>query len=761
MAKSLISNIRALIDAKRFLEVVKELEPFVEEHPDDAECHTYLGIAQDGAGFSNEAIYAFKRAYHLDPNFRNLENLVQLLMRHGHDGDALDTFRDAPQTVRKHENFGLFYMICTERLGALKDAIAYGLSAIDQYPTNVEMQIELARLLMAGRDYHAAAVLLEKLTAQKDASAALFINLGIVLSRLDRDDEATAVFAKAIDREPKNPDFLNALAKHHRKLGHYERAEATFVRALALDASSALIYSDLGSFYLSRGRFLEAADCFREMTRLAPDQAKAHQQLGQALHRLKRYESALSTFETALRCDPKHAPSYNSMGVMLKKIGRVEESVQSYRSAIKVDPEMKEAHNNLANALRDNNLTAEAEKTVEQALLLWPDYGDLYNTRGIMEQQSGKKDQAVTSYRRAIELSPTLSKAFHNLTSIKKTAADDPIVPLIAARAVDLSLSEHDRINYNFALGKAMADLKCYPESYEAIERGNRMRKTELGYDIGRDQGLFEKIKTAFSKSGLAAKMAHPVEGGKSPIFILGMPRSGTSLTEQIVSAHPDVYGCGELEVLHQSLKKMSWLDQSVDSFDYEGLRNHYFDAIERIGFKEAVLTDKMPLNFRWIGWIINAFPDAKIVHMVRSPMAVCWSNYQRYFRAEGLAFTFDQEDMGTYFAMYQDLMAFWHNKFPGRIFDFVYEDLTEDQKAQSLRLCEYLGLEWDNRMLSFQDNMRAVRTASSAQVRDKIYTGSSDEWRKFATMLGPMQQALNLKGTVRAKPVEAGGAST
>jgi tetratricopeptide (TPR) repeat protein len=751
-AKSFISSIRALIDAGQFQDALKKLKPFIDDHPDDAECLSYLGVAQNGIGLGVQANDTFKQAYNLEPSFYTLQNLVQSMIRHGHDDEALAVLKDAPKAVTSHRSFGPFYMICTERLGTLDDAIAFGTSAVEQDPMNQEMQAELARLMMAARDYQAAAVLLEKLTAQEEASPALLINFGTVLGRLDRDDEATAVFAKAIEREPENPQFINALAKHHRKLGHFDAAEADFVRALALDASSAQIHSDLGSFYLSRGRFLEAADCFREMTRLVPDHAKAHQQLGQALHRLKRYDSAVSAFETALRCDPNHAPSYNSMGVMLKKIGHVEEAIQSYRSAIKADPNMKEAYNNLANALRDNNLFGEAAKTVEQALAVWPDYGDLYNTRGVIEQQSGKKDQAVASYRRAIELNPKLSKAFHNLTSAKKVTADDPIVPLIKARAVDPSFSEHDRINYNFALGKALADLKCYPESYAAIERGNLMRKKELGYDIAQDRFVFESIKKAFSTPSLIAKKAHPLRGGKRPIFILGMSRSGTSLTEQIVSAHPDVYGCGELEFLHQELKKMSWLDQSVDSFDFEGLRKRYLDSIARIGFRETVFTDKMPLNFRWIGWILNAFPDAKIVHMVRSPMAVCWSNYQRYFRAEGLGFTFDQEDMGTYFTMYQDLMAFWHDRFPGQVFDFVYEDLTEDQEAQSRRLCTYLGLQWDDRVLAFQDNMRAVRTASSAQVREKIYKGSSEEWLNFAKMLGPMQKKLNSNGGVLTK---------
>lgn len=745
-AATLISDIKTLINAGEFQDALKKLTRIVKDNPDDAVGHSYLGMAQEGAGNLKEAAAALRQAYHLDAKFGHLQNLAVFMTRQGQAADALAVLKQAPKPVTSHNGFAGLYMSCAERAGALSDAINYGMSLVEADPANVEKRSEVARLMVAARDYQAAVTHLEILTAQEGGSAPLFANLGMVLSRLDRDEDAAAAFSRAVQLEPENPLHLTTLAKHQRKLRQFEHAEVTLIRALALDPASAECHSTLGSLFLLRGRFLEAADCFREMTRQAPDQAKAHQQLGQALQRLKRYDSAVEALETALELDPQHAPSHNSMGVLLKKIGRLDASTQSYLSAIKADPEMKEAYNNLANVQRDNNAFEAAKETIKQALARWPAYGELYNSRGVIEQQSGEKDKAVASYLRAIELNPDLSKAFHNLTAARKIMAGDPMVLVLAKRAVDPALSQMDRINYNFALGKAMGDLKFYPESYAALERGNQMRKAELGYDIARDQMLFENIKSFFSGSGLAAVPAQLVKGAKRPIFILGMSRSGTSLTEQIVSAHPDVYGCGELEFLNQALKKMPWLDQSVERVDYDGLCHQYLESIAGIGFEETVFTDKMPLNFRWVGWILKAFPNAKIVHMVRDPMAVCWSNYQRLFAAEGMAFTFDQEDMGKYYAMYLDLMAFWREVFPGRIFDFVYEDLTENQEAQSRRLCAYLDLSWDGRMLSFQDNKRPVKTASSAQVREKIYQGSSEEWRKFEAMLGPMKEKLNIR---------------
>lgn len=606
-----------------------------------------------------------------------------------------------------------------------------------------DKQVEQARVMAVARNYEGATALLEKLVAQEGAPAALFANLGMMLARLGRDDEAIAMTAKAVEQEPKNPQYLKALAKSQRKARQFDAAEVSLIRAIALDASSAQCHQALGALFLSRGRFLEAADCFREMTRLVPEQANAYQKLGQALQHLTRFDDAVIALETALKKNPKHAPSFNSMGVLRKKMGRLEGAVQSFREAVKADPDMKEAHNNLANALRDTNALDEAAEIITRAIARWPEHGEFYNSRGVLEQQSGEKDTAVASFMRAIELDPNLSSAFHNLTAAKKVTADDPVVSVLIARAVDPTVPPRDSINYNFALGKALADVKSYSESFMAVERGNLLRRAELDYDASRDQTLFHNIKKFFAEPDLAEIAVPHVKMAKRPIFILGMPRSGTSLSEQIVSAHPDVYGCGELEFLNRALKKMPWLEQSVDSFDYNELRKHYTESVEGIGFSETVFTDKMPLNFRWIGWILKAFPEAKIVHMVRNPMAVCWSNYQRNFRADGMAFTFDQEDLGAYCAMYQDLMAFWHKTFPGQIFDFVYEDLTEDQEGQSRRLCNYLGLPWDDRMLSFEKNKRAVRTASSAQVREKIYQGSSEEWRNFEKMLGPMKEKL------------------
>lgn len=735
------SDIKALIEAMRFQDASKKLVSFVEKNPDDAMGYTYMGMAQEGLGNTQKSGDAFQQAYKLNTSFENLQKFVRCMITLGRLDDAQTAFKDPPRSVTNHRNFAAFYLSCAALLGVWDKAAAF---AIAQDTTDIENQSELAHLMVAAGDYHNAAILLEKLTAQKGAPAALLANLGMVFSQLDRDDEAISVLSQALEQEPDNPLHLNTLAQHQRKMGQTEAAEASLIRALAMDGSSARYLYALGSLYQSSGRFLEAADCFRETTRLVPEQVKAHHSLGATLQIMQRHESAVTAFEAALEQNPEHAPSHNSMGVSLKKNSQLKQAIQSYRSAIKADPNMREAYNNLANALRDHNAYDEAAETISQALALWPRYGEIYNTRGVVEQQTGNKNKAITSFRRAIELNSKLSKAYHNLAMAQKVTADDPMVPVLTARAIDQTLPESDRVNYNFALGKVMGDLKCYSESFQAIERANLIRKTELEYDVSGDQMLFDAIKTFFSNPGSIAKVMQRTQAAKRPVFVLGMPRSGTSLTEQIISSHSEVYGCGELEFLNRPLKKMHWQGKSAQTANYDDLSQHYLASIEDLGFKEAIFVDKMPLNFRWIGWILKAFPDAKIVHMVRNPMAVCWSNYQRSFRADGMAFTFDQEDMGTYYAMYQDLMAFWHKVFPGQIFDFVYEDLTNDQEVQSRRLCAYLGLTWEDRLLSFQDNKRAVRTASSAQVREKIYQGSSDEWRNFEAMLGPMKEKLN-----------------
>jgi hypothetical protein len=231
------------------------------------------------------------------------------------------------------------------------------------------------------------------------------------------------------------------------------------------------------------------------------------------------------------------------------------------------------------------------------------------------------------------------------------------------------------------------------------------------------------------------------------PIFILGMPRSGTTLVEQIIASHHKVYGAGELNNLKNIVtpilvNHLNSKNKTINKQEIKSVRQQYLDSLIKLNAKEKIVTDKMPINFRFIGFILSALPEAKIIHVKRDARATCWSNYKHYF-SSGNGFTFDQEDLARFYGLYSELMDFWHKLFPNKIYDLNYEKLTVNQKKETEKLLKYCELDWDENCLEFHKNDRGIKTASASQVRQKMYQGSSEAWKKYEPYIEPLISGL------------------
>ena len=294
----------------------------------------------------------------------------------------------------------------------------------------------------------------------------------------------------------------------------------------------------------------------------------------------------------------------------------------------------------------------------------------------------------------------------------------------------------------SFALSKAIEDIGDLDQCYTYLEKANRLRKQEVGFDTLLYAKHFDTIQKRFEGVDFPAPSNQDVKT-KRPIFVLGMPRSGTSLTEQILSSHSQVFGAGELEALRQSILPFV----SKNSLDNAAgpIRDAYLSALNDFGTDQPVFVDKMPSNFMWIGFIALAFPEAKIVHMRRDPRAVCWSVFKTCFQdtGPGLAFSWDLQDVISYYKLYEQMMAHWKGRLPDRVYDLSYEALTQNQEEETRKLLAHCELDWEDQCLSFHKNKRMVGTASSLQVREKIYQGSSEAWRKFEPYVGERMQNL------------------
>jgi hypothetical protein len=323
-----------------------------------------------------------------------------------------------------------------------------------------------------------------------------------------------------------------------------------------------------------------------------------------------------------------------------------------------------------------------------------------------------------------------------------KLGDNDKMFQKMKKQKNNLELSPSDKIQLNFALGKAELDIGNIAVAFEHFHTANAIMKSLRGYDITKDKTLFRSTKSFFTHIGSQA-FSYEEKLKVTPFFIIGMPRSGTTLIEQIISSHPNVHGAGELEILEDAIKSVNWQNNGDKQTGFAKVRNIYKRATEK-KTNLSFICDKMPANFRWVGFIKRAFPEAKIIHMSRNPIAVCWSNYRTYFSDPGMDFGCSLEDVASYHNLHDDLIRFWEMTETHPFYALNYEDFTEAPVTESKKLFQYLDLAWDNSFLEFYKKKKPVLTASDIQIRQQIYKGSSKEWEKYKKFLKPAIDLLN-----------------
>lgn len=456
---------------------------------------------------------------------------------------------------------------------------------------------------------------------------------------------------------------------------------------------------------LQAGQMEKAEQISRAMLAEFPKSLVVINVLGIALQRQDRLSEAIDIFDKAIELSPGIVETWVNRGIALKELGRVDEAIASYDKAIKLKPDYAEAHFNRANVLKD----------------------------------IGRFDEAVTAYERAVAVRTGFADAHRSLGTLKKYRSNDAQIDVMEQMLDAAETTAHDRMLLGFALAKAYADLAEFDISFEHLLEANRLRKEALCYNLDDDRTLFAAIRELFAGKVTAQRNVDTKDAAKQPLFVVGMIRSGTSLVEQILASHSKVHGAGELETLNRLLAMMP--DQAPA--DISTLRADYLDALNALNAAEKIITDKMPLNFRWIGFIMAAFPDARIIHVKRDPMAICWSIFRNYFPDEGNGYAYDMKDLAGYYNLYADLMSFWHQLYPDNIYDLDYEQLTENQEDETHRLLTFCELGWEDQCLEFYKTSRIVKTTSAAQVRKMIYKGSSEAWKNYRHHLEPLIAGL------------------
>ncbi len=428
-------------------------------------------------------------------------------------------------------------------------------------------------------------------------------------------------------------------------------------------------------------------------------------------------------------------------------------AVRCFKEVVVQSPRDVNAHVQLAKGYRLMGDYQASLRHLEQLADLVEDPSGIYCEMASALKILGRFTQAESVLRKAIRLKPDCTDAYRSLTAIKHfDSLNDSDLAAMEGLSRQPGLSVEQLIYLHFALAKAYEDVGHYDAAFRSMEIGNNLTKKPQHSGVESDEHLFNQISQTFNKAFFSARKDFGVNS-RVPIFVVGIPRSGTTLVEQIISSHRDVCGAGEIKdfmvIVRAALNgnPIEYFNQLDRDFFQQAAKGYLNSLVNHCGNSVRV-TDKSIANFHWIGLIRIMFPNAKVVHCCRNPMDNCLAIYKKYlFKAQ--RYSNDLVNLGRYYLAYKKLMDHWHQELPGFVYDVHYEALVSDQELQTRSLIEFCGLEWDEHCLRFQENDRPVMTSSLAQVRTKLYTDSVAKWRRYKDHLKPLLSLLDINSDV------------
>jgi tetratricopeptide (TPR) repeat protein len=654
---------------------------------------------------------------------RNLRDVAQtfreaaLLHDRGRLQEAEQRYRIVLDADGRH--FDALYRLGLVRLQQARFADAELLfrRAVKVDPRSAEAQLHLAVALTGLQRHDEAIRRCEKALALKPNFAEAHNNLGYALQTAGRAEQASAHYRKALAINPDYAEAHNNLGTALAALGHHEEATAQYQAAIALRPAYAEAHRSLANALGVLERYEEAAAHYEKVLSILPNDTAARTALGNALHRLDRTDEAITQYEKVLAASPTHAEAHASLGNTVHQLGRSEEAIGHFRRALAIDGSDPGIHSSLGGVL--------------VAL--------------------GRSAEASEAFERAIALAPRKAGFFWNLASVWRFSADDHYFAAMQELAGSINaLETEEQIDLHFALGKAFADVGDDARSFEHLLRGNALKRRQITYDEEKALQRLERIRGAFNAEMLRDKAGFGCLS-TAPIFIVGMPRSGTTLIEQILSSHPQVFGAGELREMANLAARIGSAEaaafpeaaQELSGNDLRRIGEQYVQAVTRLAPDAERIADKMPGNFSLAGLIHLALPNARIIHACRDPRDTTFSCFSLLFSGT-LEFTYDLAELGRYYGAYLKLMAHWREALPhGIMLEVQYEDVVRDLQGQARRIIAHCGLEWNDACLSFHKTERSVRTASATQVRRPIYQTSIGRWRRHEAQLQPLLREL------------------
>ena len=621
--------------------------------------------------------------------------------------------------------------------------------ALTQFPDEPNLLSLLGAALNRQCRGREAEPLLRRALEEEPGYAKGHEELGRSLLQLGRFDEAIESLYKALDLDPKLQSAQLTLVHALTESGRTEQANQLMQSFLRADPARELIAK--AAEHHRAGRLEEAEGIYREILQRDPRNLEALRLLALIAMDAEHYGQAEKLLQRAVEIAPDFLAAWIDLSrAQLERLD-LSAALQSIERAAALNPRSANVQVHVANALARSGRHNEAIETYGRATELKPDWPAGYLGLGNALKTVGRQAEAIAAYRRAAVLRPDQSEAWWSLSNLKTFRFEDAEIEAMERQLESPALPDEARVQFSFALAKAREDRGEPARAFELYELGNRTRRRLENYDPVQTEVINERIIDVFDADFLArhAGCGHP---DPAPIFVVGLPRSGSTLIEQILASHSQVDATHELpevgrliQGINRERKDRVTYPEAVRDFNdaaWAALGRSYIDETRRYRRGAPYFVDKMPNNFASIGLIALALPNARIINTRRHPLDTCLSCYKQLF-AKGQPFTYDLVELGEYYLQYERLMAHWHAVLPGRVLDVQYESVVTDLPAETRRLLEFCGLPWEDACLRYYETERAIRTASSEQVRRPIYDSSVGVWRQYTRELAPLIDIL------------------
>lgn len=563
-------------------------------------------------------------------------------------------------------------------------------------------------------------------------SAIALANLGLAFFDAKQYDRAEEFHQSALSIHPKLTTSLNNLGSIYQSQGKFEQAIEFYKKAIIASPRFAEPYNNLGALLLQRQDFTKAFEYLKQAITLMPTFAIAYCNLGLALIGLLQYNKAEEHFEKALRLKPNYAEAYYGLAKVYLQREQFIDAEKFIHNATLINPKKTEFYPLFAEIYCEQNKHTKALKYLDHAISLDENTSNLFLQKGKILMEMGEISCAEEAFIKVTQNQDPDAQllAYYSLVQLQKIKPNNTYLKAL------LSIKNSDKQEFlYFALGKCFDDLGESSKAFDYFTKGCKIKRERITFNINEQIHFTHQLIQHFSKERIEyfRTFANP---SKLPIFIVGMPRSGTTLVEQIISSHSDVYGGGELKyfsnLIHSSIQKLS------------DVANEYLSILRCFSANTQHITDKMPQNFMAIGLIHAIFPNAKIIHVKRNPIDTCLSCYTKLF-SQGHFYSYDLTELAQYYLCYQQIMDHWYHILPASTFlDIEYESIVNNLEIEARKLISYCDLPWNPTCLQFYESKRNVRTASFMQVRQPIYLSSNNRWRRYEKELAPLLKILN-----------------